>query len=123
MTSTGKLQGIRRYFLFALMFGPGVLLMLMLGRLGVPSDVRVGLMFVPSLMIFLWNRRRGVDRLEGLAAPNLAFSGFISLGGFAQYKQGPVFELLYLVGATGTVVSIVWVLWFLLFLGGPGKRR
>lgn len=96
--------------------------MVLLERFGVASDVATGLMFLPALAIFIWNKAQGVDRLQGLAAPTLAFTAFMSLGGFTQYKQGAMIEMLHLVGLVGTLLSVGWLLWFLLFLGGPAKR-
>lgn len=96
--------------------------MVLLKRLGLAADVATSLMFLPALAIFIWNRAQGVDRLQGLAAPTLAFTACISLGGFTQYKQGTLFELLHVVGLVGTFLSLGWVLWYLLFLGGPAKQ-
>jgi hypothetical protein len=96
--------------------------MVVLGKLGVASDMATGLAFLPALVIFLWNRAKDRDRLQGLAAPTLAFCTFLSLGGFTQYKQGVVFETLHVVGLVGIFLSVGWLLWFLLFLGGPAKR-
>jgi hypothetical protein len=121
--ATGSFSAIKRQYLFALLFGPSVLLMVLLKRFGVASDVATGLMFLPALAIFIWNRVQGVDRLQGLAAPTLALSGSISLGGFTQYKDGAVFEWLHLVGLIGAILSIGWLFWFLLFPGGRAKQR
>lgn len=118
----GRFTAIRRQYLFVLLLGPSVLLMILLKRFGVASDTATGLMFLPALAIFIWNRAQGVDRLQGLAAPTLAFTACISLGGFTQYKQGTVFELLHVVGLAGTFLSLGWVFWHLLFLGGPAKQ-
>ena len=120
--ATSRFAAIKRQYLFAFLFGPSVLLMVLLKRLGLAPDVAAGLMFLPALAIFIWNRAQGVDRLQGLAAPTLAFSSFMSLFGFTQNKQGATFELLHLMRMVGVFLSIGWLLWFLLFLGGPAKQ-
>ena len=122
MKAKGRFAAVNRQYLFALLFGPSVLLMVLLKRFGLASDVAAGLMFLPALAIFIWNRAQALDRLQGLAAPTLAFSALMSLFGFTQNKQGEVFELLHLVGMVGVFLSIGWLLWFLLFLGGPAKQ-
>lgn len=121
--TAGSAKTIKRHYLFALLMGPSVLLMILLERFGIASDVATGLMFLPALAIFIWNRAQGIDRLQSLAAPTLAFTAGISLGGFTQYKQGAVFELLYLAGLVGAILSLGWVFWHLLFLGGATKQR
>jgi hypothetical protein len=118
-----RLAAVKRHYLFALWLAPGILLMVVLKRLSVAPDIAVGLMFVPALIIFIWNRAQGGDRLQRLAAPTLALSASISLGGFTQYKNGALFELLHLAGLIGVFLSIGWLFWHLLFLGGQAKQR
>ncbi|MEM7665600.1 MAG: hypothetical protein AAF250_07055 [Pseudomonadota bacterium] len=113
----------QRQAAFLILVAPAIGLMLMLEVLGAPSDLAVGFAFIPTLAIYVWSKRSSPDRFLGLENPALIFALSLSLGGYAQYKSGALFEALYLAGATGLVISMGWLLWYWLFLGGPARKK
>ena len=113
--------GVRRTA-FAVLLAPSAVLLLVLGALDVPSDVRLGLLFLPVLALLLWNKSQERDRFHGLALPTFIFASFVSLGGFAEGKSGVLLESLHAAGVAGTIISLVWIMTLLMTLWGAPER-
>ena len=114
---------VQRIVGFAILFGVALGFNRGLQALGTPKDIAIGLAFLPTAALFVWNQRSKEDQFLGLAPPVVALAVSFSLGGFAQDKPGALYEGMYLAGIIGMTLSLGWTMWFLLYLGGRARGK